>query len=68
MPQDYRDSIDQQGQFYRNNFRRLLGIAYVWVTICLCLTFFILYQFFNTPAPYYFATTINGQMSKMVAK
>lgn len=68
MPQDYRDSIDQQGQFYRNQFRQLLRIAYVWVTICLCLILFILYQFFSTPAPPYFATTINGKMIKMVAQ
>jgi hypothetical protein len=62
MPQDRLEIINQQGPFYRNNFRLLLNVGYVLLGICFCLVIYIFYQYITTPPPSYFATTIDGRM------
>lgn len=68
MPQDRLEIINQQGQFYKNNFRQLLKVAYALIGLCFCLTLFILYQYITKPPPHYFATTLDGRMIEIFPK
>lgn len=65
MPQDRLELINQQGAFYKNNFRLLLKIAYGAIGLCIFLTLFIWYQYLTKPRPHYFATTIDGQLEEI---
>lgn len=68
MPQDRLEIINQQGQFYRNNFRLLLNVAYILIGLCFCLLLFILYQHITQPPPYYFASTMDGRIIEISPK
>jgi hypothetical protein len=68
MPQGRLEAINQQGAFYKNNFRLLLNVAYVLIGLCALLTLFIWYQYLTKPAPHYFATTIDGRLVEIFPK
>lgn len=59
---DRLNLVDEQGLFYRNNFRRLLKFVYVLIFFSAALLGIILYQLFTTPTPQYFVTTSDGRL------
>lgn len=48
--------------FYRDNFRRLLILAFILVFIVFLLMGYILYQHFTKPSPKYFIATSDGRL------
>jgi len=66
MPQSRLDLVDKQGEFYRNNFRRLIKITYIFIIVIFLLLAFIFYQFFTTLPPKYFATTQDGRLVEVI--
>jgi len=65
MP-SHSDLVDKQGEFYRDNFRRLIKIAYIFITVIFLLLALIFYQFFTTLPPKYFATTQDGRLIEVI--
>jgi hypothetical protein len=59
---DHLALVDQQGQFYRNNFRRLLKFSFFLIFIAFCLVGYILYQQISLPAAKFFVTTTDGRL------
>jgi len=62
MPFNHLELINKQGQFYRNNFRRLILVSFVLLGVILLLLGLIFYQLFSRPDTKYFVTTQDGRL------
>jgi len=62
MPVDRAKLVQEQRQFYRNNFRRLLTTALVLTILIAILIAYIGYQQFARQPVNYFAATSDGRL------
>lgn len=63
---DKNHIIATQSQFYRNNYRKLLNLAFILTGLIFALIAYIVYEDLNKPTRDYFATTSNGQVIKIL--
>lgn len=62
MAQARQEMIANQSQFYRNGFRKVLGMVFVLILIAYGLLGFIVYLHMTRPTPQYFVTTSGGRL------
>ncbi|MDR1057203.1 MAG: type IVB secretion system apparatus protein IcmL/DotI [Coxiellaceae bacterium] len=62
MVDDAVELVRLRNNFYRDNYRRLVGVLLVLLVIIVVLVGTILYQLVNRPEPRYFATTVDGRI------
>lgn len=62
MADDAVELVRLRNNFYRDNYRRLVGCVMVLLVIVVMLVGTIFYQIANRPTPRYFATTIDGRI------
>lgn len=55
-----------RNNFYRDNYRRLIGLLLFLSIATFILTWAVIYLYKNQPAPRYFATNIQGQLIDLV--
>lgn len=59
---NHLELVNQQVNFYRNNFRRLIVISFVLLGVILLLLGLVFYQLFSRPTTKYFVTTQDGRL------
>ena len=62
MPLNRAALVAEQSQFYRNNYRRLLLIAFIFLIIAYGMLAIVIFQHVTRPIPQYFVTTIDGRL------
>jgi intracellular multiplication protein IcmL len=62
MVDDAVELVRLRNNFYRDNYRRLVGALLILLVIVITLVGTILYQVVNRPEPKYFATTVDGRI------
>lgn len=65
MPEDALELVRLRNNFYRDNYRRLVGMLLVLILINLCLVGGIIYLLTHRPAPQYFATNADGRITPL---
>lgn len=65
MVDDAIELIRLRNNFYRDNYRRLVGAMVVLLVIVTLLVGIICYQVSNRPEPRYFATTVDGRIMQL---
>lgn len=66
MISDQLEATKRHKNYYRNNLRKMVNALMFLTLIVLFLTILILYRFFTLPAPYYYATASNGQLTQLL--
>ncbi len=61
-------SAAYQSNFYRDQYRKLLIALVASIVIMLGLILAIIYVVLNQPKPEYYASTLNGQVIRMIPK
>jgi len=67
MIENRLDHIKNRKNFYRNNLRWAVVMLLFAIMIILCAASFISYQYLTRPAPYYYATSSDGQITQLMA-
>jgi intracellular multiplication protein IcmL len=62
MADDPVELVRLRNNFYRDNYRRLVGALLFLLAIIVILVSTIFYQITNRPEPRYFATTVDGRI------
>ena len=62
MPLDRVAVVAEQSQFYRDNYRNLLLVAFIFLILCYLMLAGVIYQHVTRPIPQYFVTTIDGRL------
>jgi len=62
MVDDAVELVRLRNNFYRDNYRRVVGALMVLLLIVSVLVGVVIYQIINRPAPKYFATTVDGRI------
>jgi intracellular multiplication protein IcmL len=62
MADDAVELVRLRNNFYRDNYRRLVGSLLIMLMIIAVLVGTIFYQIVNRPEPKYFATTVDGRI------
>lgn len=62
MADDAVELVRLRNNFYRDNYRRLVGALLFLLVIVILLGGTVLYQIANRPEPRYFATTVDGRI------
>jgi intracellular multiplication protein IcmL len=62
MAEDSVELVRLRNNFYRDNYRRLVGSLMVLLFIIVVLAGILFYQVINRPEPKYFATTVDGRI------
>ena len=65
MVDDSVELVRLRNNFYRDNYRRVVGGLLLMVVINLLLGVMIFYQIANRPAPQYFATSTDGRITPL---
>lgn len=65
MAEDALELIKLRNNFYRDNYRRVVGALLLMVFINIILVSVIFYQISNPPAPQYFATSTDGRITPL---
>ncbi len=53
--------VTERNQFYRNNYRRMVGAVLIMVVVNIVLAVTLVYEVLHRPPPAYFATTADGR-------
>lgn len=67
MAEDALSYVAMRNSFYRDGQRKLMGIMLISVVANFVLSGVLLYIIMHPPAPRYFATSINGRITPLVA-
>ncbi len=62
MVDDAVELVRLRNNFYRDNYRRVVGALMVLLVIVVTLVGVVFYQIVNRPEPKYFATTVDGRI------
>ncbi len=62
MPVNRAAIIEQQSNFYRNGFRKLIVAVLVLMVLAYILLGVMIYQHITRPIPQYFVTTSDGRL------
>ncbi|EKE01389.1 MAG: IcmL protein [uncultured bacterium] len=62
MVDDAVELVRLRNNFYRDNYRRLVGALMVLLLVIVVLVGVVFYQIANRPEPRYFATTVDGRI------
>jgi intracellular multiplication protein IcmL len=62
MVDDAVELVRLRNNFYRDNYRRLVGALLILLFIVVVLVGTVFYQLVNRPEPRYFATTVDGRI------
>ena len=62
MVDDAVELVRLRNNFYRDNYRRIVGALLFLLVIIIMMIGTILYQIINRPEPRYFATTVDGRI------
>lgn len=65
MVDDAVELVRLRNDFYRDNYRRLVGCVLLLLAIVVLLVSIVFYQIINRPAPKYFATTVDGRIMQL---
>ena len=65
MVDDAVELVRLRNNFYRDNYRRLVGCVLLLLVIVILLVGIIFYQIINRPAPKYFAATVDGRIMQL---
>lgn len=65
MVDDAVEMVRLRNNFYRDNYRRLVGALLVSLVVVILLICVILYQVMNPPQSKYFATTVDGRIMQL---
>jgi len=65
MVDDAVELVRLRNNFYRDNYRRLVGALLVLLVAIIMLIGTVLYQIMNRPEPRYFATTVDGRIMQL---
>ena len=65
MNEDAVELVRLRNNFYRDNYRKLVGLSLVLTFVVVVLSFVIAYQVANRPEPRYFATTADGRIMQL---
>lgn len=66
IPEDALIIVKNRNDFYRDNYRKVVGMLLFSVLIMVVLVGGLIYIITNPPLPRYFATTIDGRISPLV--
>ncbi len=66
IPEDALVVVKNRNDFYRDNYRKVVGMLLFSVLIMTILAGGLIYLVANPPQPRYFATTIDGRISPLV--
>lgn len=64
---DALEIVRMRNSFYRDNYRRLVGILLIMILINILLVGSIIYLISSRPAPVYFATSADGRITPLYA-
>ncbi|MBU0743831.1 MAG: type IVB secretion system apparatus protein IcmL/DotI [Gammaproteobacteria bacterium] len=67
MVDDAIEMVRLRNNFYRDNYRRLVGGLLISLIIVIGLVGTVVYQITNRPEPRYFATTVDGRIMPLYA-
>lgn len=62
---DAVELVRLRNNFYRDNYRRLVGAVMFLLFIVAMLICVVFYQIYNRPEPKYFATTVDGRIMQL---
>jgi intracellular multiplication protein IcmL len=62
MVDDAVELVRLRNNFYRDNYRRVVGALMILLVIVVTLVGVVFYQIANRPEPKYFATTVDGRI------
>jgi intracellular multiplication protein IcmL len=62
MVDDAVELVRLRNNFYRDNYRRVVGALMILLVIVVTLVGVVFYQIVNRPEPKYFATTVDGRI------
>ena len=65
MVDDAVELVRLRNNFYRDNYRRLVGSLMVLLVVVVALVGVVFYQIANRPEPKYFATTVDGRIMQL---
>jgi intracellular multiplication protein IcmL len=65
MVDDAVELVRLRNNFYRDNYRRLVGSLMVLLVVIVSLVGVVFYQIINRPEPKYFATTVDGRIMQL---
>lgn len=65
MPEDALELVRLRNNFYRDNYRRLVGILLLMIIVNLGLIGTVVYLLTSRPAPQYFATSADGRITPL---
>jgi len=65
MVDDAVELVRLRNNFYRDNYRRLVGALLILLVAIIMLIGTVLYQIMNRPEPRYFATTVDGRIMQL---
>jgi intracellular multiplication protein IcmL len=65
MADDAVELVRLRNNFYRDNYRRVVGILLLLLVVDLSLVGIIFYQVVNRPDPVYFATSTDGRITPL---
>ncbi len=65
MVDDAVEVVRLRNNFYRDNYRRLVGALLILLVIIIMLIGTVFYQIMNRPEPRYFATTVDGRIMQL---
>ncbi len=66
MAQARHDIVANQSQFYRDGFRKIVGLIFVLVLLAYALLALILYMHITRPNPHYFISTSSGRLVEIL--
>lgn len=66
MAQARHDIIANQSQFYRDGFRKIVGLIFVLLILAYALLALILYVHITRPNPHYFISTSSGRLVEIL--
>ncbi|CAL7959962.1 intracellular multiplication protein IcmL [Gammaproteobacteria bacterium] len=65
MVDDAVELVRLRNNFYRDNYRKLVGSLMVLLVVVVALVGAVFYQIVNRPEPKYFATTVDGRIMQL---
>lgn len=66
IPEDALIVVKNRNDFYRDNYRKVVGMLLLSVVIMTILTGGLIYLITNPPEPRYFATTTDGRIAPLI--
>ncbi len=65
MAEDALHTLSLRNDFYRDNYRRVMLVLLLSILINIALASTLFYLINNPPVPKYFATSMNGRITKI---